>query len=176
MRFLFVGDALYRGMSESDDYKRRLADTAYELRLTEYCVFAGNRLDVECLYPLCDVTVLPSLFEGTPNVLLESMACGVPVVATDVSDNRDLVPDGEVGYVVPSNDERALAARVSELLADESLRSAMSRRAREWAVGQLSSERLAERTAGVYREVVGTRRGAIGREPLGSSADERPRA
>ena len=51
----------------------------------------GNRADVENYYPLCDLTVLPSLFEGTPNVALESMSSGVPVVATNVSDNATII-------------------------------------------------------------------------------------
>ena len=73
-----------------------------ELGIRDRCLFLGNRSDVADLYRACDVTLLPSLFEGTPNVVLESLASGVPVVATDVADNRLLLPEGEVGHVVPA--------------------------------------------------------------------------
>lgn len=105
VRFLFVGDELYLGMSGSVDYKRRIDTLVDQLGLREHCVFLGNRDDVENLYLLCDITVLPSLFEGTPNVALESMASGVPVIATNVSDNATLIPDGRAGFVVPLDDE-----------------------------------------------------------------------
>jgi glycosyltransferase involved in cell wall biosynthesis len=154
VRFLFVGDTLYKGGSDSNAYTAWLSDRVDQLGIRDYCVFAGNRSDVEHVYPACDLTVLPSLFEGTPNVLLESMACGVPVVATDVSDNREIVPDGEVGFIVPSGDVRQLRDRILQLLRSRDLREQMSLRAREWVVRQFSSERLAERTATVYREAI----------------------
>jgi glycosyltransferase involved in cell wall biosynthesis len=157
VRFLFVGDALYRGMSDSDTYKKSLLERVAKLGICDYCIFAGNRSDVEQIYPVCDLTVLPSLFEGTPNVLLESMACGVPVVATDVSDNRAIVRDGEVGFVVPSRDGRQLTDRVVALLKNTSLRDRMSLHARDWAVESFSSDRLAEGTAAVYREAISLR-------------------
>jgi len=90
---------------------------------------------------------------------LESMACGVPVVATDVSDNREVVPDGEVGFLVPSGDVRQLRDRILELLQSKALRDRLARRARDWAVEQFSSERLAETTATVYREAISLKSG-----------------
>jgi glycosyltransferase involved in cell wall biosynthesis len=141
-------------MSESDECKKRLSEHVERLGIREHCIFAGNRSDVDRVYPVCDLTVLPSLFEGTPNVLLESMACGVPVVATDVSDNREIVLDGEVGFLVPSGNARQLTDRILELLESKGLRDRMSRQARDWVVQQFSTERLAERTATVYREAI----------------------
>jgi len=157
VRFLFVGDALHKGMSDSDVYKRRCLERIDALGIRDYCISVGNRQDVERLYPLCDITVLPSLFEGTPNAVLESLACGVPVIVTDVSDNREIVPDGKVGFVIPSGDGAQLKRRVIELLADDDLRHRMSRRARSWAVEQFSTQRLAEQTAAIYREAIGNR-------------------
>jgi glycosyltransferase involved in cell wall biosynthesis len=155
VRFLMVGDELYQGMSGSVTYKQEIMALVQELGLAEYCIFAGNREDVENWFPVCDLTVLPSLTEGTPNVALESMACGVPVVATDVSDNRLVIPDGVVGFVVPSGDASALSARICELLGDEALRSRMSQEARQLAVDQFSGPSLAAKTAAVYDEALG---------------------
>jgi len=165
VRFLFVGDALYKGMSDSDAYKDRLLERVETLGIGAHCVFAGNRPDVEKLYPVCDITVLPSLFEGTPNVVLESMACGVPVVATDVSDNRAIVPNGEVGFIVPSGDHRQLRDRILELLENVDLRGRMSRRARDWAVQTFSTQQLAARTLAVYREAIALRCAAEASRP-----------
>jgi glycosyltransferase involved in cell wall biosynthesis len=157
VRFLFVGDELYKGMSGSVSYKQEVEALVDDLGLRGNCIFAGNKQDVENWYPLCDLTVLPSLFEGTPNVALESMACGVPVVATDVSDNRLVIPDGRAGFIVPLNDEASLADRICRLLEDDSLRSRMSAAAREWVTAEFSGPRLAEKTADVYEELLQSR-------------------
>lgn len=153
-RFLLVGAELYLGMHGSDDYRRRMDQLVDELGLREHCRFLGNRPDVERLYPACDLTVLPSLFEGTPNVLLESMACGVPVVATDVSDNGHVVPDGRAGFLTPLDDPDAFAEPIVRLLEDYDLRRRMGARARAWVESEFSVERLASRTVAVYREAL----------------------
>jgi glycosyltransferase involved in cell wall biosynthesis len=122
-------------------------------------VFAGNQKNVERYYNACDVTALPSLFEGTPNVALESMACGVPVVATNVSDNAYIVPDGRAGFVVASNDAKSMADRLVRLAQDRELRARMSREARAWVMKEFSCARLAEKTLAVYREAVAMKAG-----------------
>ena len=154
VRLLLVGDMLYGGMHGSDQYQCDVDALVDELGLRERCVFAGNREDVEMLYSACDVTVLPSLFEGTPNVLLESMSSGVPVVATDVSDNAYIVPHGQVGYVVPLGDAMAMADRINVLLGDAALRRTMSQGARRWVEQEFSVAKLAEKMAVVYEAAV----------------------
>jgi glycosyltransferase involved in cell wall biosynthesis len=153
-RFLFVGDELYKGMSDSVSFKRSVSALVDELGLRDRCVFAGNRPDVERLYCACDCTALPSLFEGTPNVVLESMACGVPVVATDVSDNAYVVREGETGFLVPVDDPGPMARRIAALLESRELRTRMGAAAREWAVTEFSPKALAAKTAAVYDEAV----------------------
>ena len=154
VRFLLVGDELYGGVHGSHEYKREVDRLVDELDVRDRCLFVGNRRDVSRLYRACDVTVVPSLFEGTPNVALESMACGVPVVATDVSDNALIVPGGRVGYVVPLGHEQELADCIWRLLSDGGLRRRMGRAAREWVVESFSSARLAAKTEAVYREAL----------------------
>jgi len=153
-RFLLVGEELYAGMHGSGEYKRRMDELVEETGIRHRCLFLGNRADVERLYCACDVTVLPSLFEGTPNVLIESMACGVPVVATSVSDNAYIVPEGVAGYLVPLGDEGALAERICRLLEDETHRAELSRNARAWTLQEFSSVQLARKTEAVYREAL----------------------
>jgi len=156
-KLLFVGDQLHKGMSNSTEFKKTIQLVVEEAGLTRHCLFVGNRPDVENYYNVCTVTVLPSLFEGTPNALLESMACGVPVVASNVADNTYLVQDGKTGFVVAPNDESALADRVCRILADNQLRNTMAEAARAWICSEFSCRRLAEKTLSAYRHAIAVR-------------------
>jgi glycosyltransferase involved in cell wall biosynthesis len=156
-RFLLVGDQLAGGMHGSDAYKVRMNALVEALGIRSRCVFLGNRDDVDRLYPACDVTVLSSLFEGTPNVALESMACGVPVVATDVSDNAVVVPNGIAGFIVPLGDEAALAEHVAGLLLDHERRARMGVAARAWVESHFSTRRLSDKTETIFREGLAAR-------------------
>ena len=91
------------------------------------------------------------------------MACGVPVVATDVSDNAFVVPDGQAGFVVPYDDDAAMAERVSGLLERPEERRQMGLASREWVEREFSLARLGEKTAAVYHEVLARRRAGAGR-------------
>jgi glycosyltransferase involved in cell wall biosynthesis len=153
-RLLLVGDELYGGMYGSDDYKRNMDGLVDKLGIRERCLFLGNRRDVDRLYCVCDLTVLPSLFEGTPNVALESMACGVPVIATQVSDNAQIIPDGRVGYLIPLDDEVALFERICQLLEDNAGRLQMGQEARTWVESEFSIARLVDKTARVYQDAL----------------------
>lgn len=156
--FLCVGSQLHGGLQASDVYQRQMHELVGRLGLNEVVRFVGNRDDVVDAYNGCDVTVLTSQREGTPNVLLESMACQVPVVATDVSDNARVVPDGRVGYVVPLDDDAAMAERVTRLLSHDGDRRAMGASAREWVSREFSIAALARKTTAVYGEVLRRRR------------------
>lgn len=152
--FVCVGGPLPDGDQDSLDYHHEMKALAGRLGLASRCLFLGTRNDMPEVYSMCDVTVLTSTYEGTPNVLLESMACGVPVVATDASDNPRVVPDGRVGFLVPVGDTAQMSARVGELLADPSRRCAFGARAREWVTREFSTGMLARRTEEVYLEAL----------------------
>lgn len=92
--------------------------------------------------------------EGLSLALLEAMAAGLPVVATDISGNRDVVTDGVNGYLVPPGSEEGIARRVSDLLAQEDMRTAMGRRARETAAA-FSWRSVTNRYLELYREIIG---------------------
>jgi len=145
-------------MNGTEEYHARLEALIAELNIGHRCVFLGNRNDVEQIYPACDVTALSSLYEGTPNVLLESMACGVPVVATDVSDNAYVVRDGETGFLVQLGNEEAMADRLYTLLSDDKLRRDMGRKAHDWVTSEFSLQQLARNTEAVYLEALSRRR------------------
>jgi glycosyltransferase involved in cell wall biosynthesis len=116
----------------------------------------GQTPDVGAVLAASDVSVLTSLKEGCSNVLLESMAAGVPVVVTDVGGNGELVEDGVTGFVVPPRDPKALADRVVEILEDRPLASSMAEAARRRARNEFSTERMVERTVEFYRDAIGS--------------------
>lgn len=152
--FVSVGEPLRDNLQGSEDYHGEVRRALQSLPIGPRVHFLGRRDDMPDVYSMCDVTVLTSSREGTPNVLLESMACAVPVVATDVADNAHLMPGGDVGFVVKVGDVQDLAERVCYLLADPRRRRERGRIAREWIVREFSTSALARKTQEVYLNVL----------------------
>ncbi|GAA5110963.1 hypothetical protein GCM10023320_03300 [Pseudonocardia adelaidensis] len=115
-----------------------------ELGIADRVDFTGLRSDVPALLPAFDISCLSSVHEGAPLAVLESMAAGVPMVATDCGALRDLVADEEEGFIVPVGDEPALAARLERLIVDPALRRAMGERGRAHAEREFSIERTVQ--------------------------------
>jgi glycosyltransferase involved in cell wall biosynthesis len=97
------------------------------------------------------IFALPSRCEGTPSVILEAMAAGLPIVASDVGGIPVLVRDGENGFLVPV---AALEARLRELLADGNLRRRMGARSYEMARTEFCEEAYCDRFTRMVAEVV----------------------
>ncbi|MBA7694525.1 N-acetyl-alpha-D-glucosaminyl L-malate synthase [subsurface metagenome] len=153
-QLLLVGHQLYGNMAGTGEYHARMEDLIDELGIRNQCIFLGNRNNVEQIYPACDITALSSLYEGTPNVLLESMACGVPVVATNVSDNSYVVKEGETGFLVELGDVEGMAGRIQNLFTNDTMLQKMRQKARKWVVDEFSLNQLARKTETVYREAL----------------------
>ncbi|HVO91163.1 MAG TPA: TIGR03088 family PEP-CTERM/XrtA system glycosyltransferase [Casimicrobiaceae bacterium] len=111
---------------------------------------AGERGDVADLLPAFDIFALPSRAEGISNTILEAMACGVPVVATDVGGNAELVAVAQSGDLVPPRNPAALADSIARLARDKALRMRMGAAARASAVTQFSLDEMVRRYALVY--------------------------
>jgi glycosyltransferase involved in cell wall biosynthesis len=92
--------------------------------------FLGVREDIPALIAHADLFVFPSLWEGQGNALLEAMAVGVPIVATDIPSTRETVTDGEHALLVPPGDAAALSAAVNRVLADPDLATRLADAAR----------------------------------------------
>ncbi|EGE40002.1 glycosyltransferase [Streptomyces sp. SID4928] len=118
--------------------------------------FTGAREDVRPWIRAADVLVLPSRWEGMALAPLEAMACGRPVVLTDVNGARESLPPGhEEHCLVPPEDPEALAAALTALLADPELRASLSRRALRHTRSAFDVRRTAGAVAGLYQELVG---------------------
>ena len=142
---LIVGDGPQRQRLERYREVVRIADRVH---------FLGARNDVPRLMPHFDLLWLASSFEGLPNSILEAMAAGVPVVASDIPGNRDLVVPGETGYLVPVGDRAALATRANELLDNPERARAMGEAGRRRALDEFSVPRMIERFVKLYRELL----------------------
>lgn len=119
--------------------------------LAEDVEFLGYRYDIPALTAAADVVVLTSVKEGIPRALMQAAAVGVPVVATEVKGTREVVVDGETGFMVPLDDVDALVDRLTALLDSDVLRREMGAAAVSHARAQFDEDRVAERLARIYR-------------------------
>ena len=103
----------------------RAEPRSFELLQTGRVRFLGHREDVPTLLAASDLLVLPSLYEGLPNVVLEAMHQAKPVVATDAPGTNELVVDGATGRLVPLGETKALAKALHDLIRDPERRAAM---------------------------------------------------
>jgi sugar transferase (PEP-CTERM/EpsH1 system associated) len=142
VRFIMVGDGPLR-----DDVESYLRDAG---ALDAVCL-PGNALEVSVWYQRMDVFVLGSLREGISNTILEAMAAGLPIVATRVGGNPELIADGETGTLVPAANAAALADAIVRYLGDDDLRRRHGKAARLRAEREFSLPHMAERYAQLYR-------------------------
>ena len=150
IKLILVGDTLLDGFSKSNTYKASILQAIEEREMEDVIEILGNRPDVDQIYNSCDLTVLPSTHEGTPNVVLESMACGVPVIVSDVSDNALLIKNGFDGFVIPLGDTDALATAIERLYIDDNLRHQMGQQARKSVANRMSNESMGMNLGRVY--------------------------
>ncbi len=101
--------------------KDKLLELAKKLEVDKKIIFAGYRGDLPELIKISSIVVLPSLWEGMPNLLLEAMALKKPVVATDIGGSREIVKNGENGFLVPVRSPEKLAEKIVHLLRNEAL-------------------------------------------------------
>lgn len=153
VHFLVVGDKLdYKdGAVVSDvDYHSYLHRLTETLNIGHCTWYTGHRTDVPALLAQSSVSVLPSHSEGLSNSLIESMAAGLPLVATNVGGNPELVNHGINGLLVPVMDHNALAGAINTILGDASLASSFGKASRRLCEEQFSMSRMAEATQHIY--------------------------
>jgi glycosyltransferase involved in cell wall biosynthesis len=147
--FLIVGDGAIRPALEA---------RARQLGLNGRAVFTGFRTDVPRLLGEVSVSVVPSLSEGLSNSLLESVAAGVPVVATRVGGNAEVVEHGVTGLIVPPAAPAAMAGALVRLLEDAALARRLSEAGRKKVNDLFSIGRAVRETHELYLELLEPRR------------------
>jgi glycosyltransferase involved in cell wall biosynthesis len=144
-KLLLVGDGPLRPSLEA---------VAEELGIAGDTTFLGFRLDVGAVYGASDVVALTSANEGTPVTVIEAQAAGLPVVSTDVGGVRDILAEGESGFVVPAGDVDGVADRLERLVASRDLRRRLGESGRERAGERYSVPRLVRDVDHLYRELL----------------------
>jgi glycosyltransferase involved in cell wall biosynthesis len=140
-RFLIVGDGPRRRDFEAYAERNGYRDRA---------IFTGFRLDVPEILKEISVSVLPSLSEGLSNTLIESMAAGVPVIATRVGGNPEIVEDGVTGLLAPPRDVGALAHAITMLLQNPERAEIMGKAGRDRIARAFSLDRAIDETQRLY--------------------------
>ncbi len=116
--------------------------------------FMGGLDDVRPLLQIADVGLLVSYEEGFANAILEYMAAGLPVVATDVGGNSEAIIDGACGFVVPPRTPTLLTKAIDKLLADRTLRKAMGKNARDRVQKHFSMEQCIDNYDRLYKSLL----------------------
>jgi glycosyltransferase involved in cell wall biosynthesis len=136
--------------------RRGLEELADSLCLRpKHIEFLGELADLKAAYQKSDLVVLTSDWEGTPNVLLEAMGRGIPVVATRVGGIPELIRHGENGFLVETDDADSVASSVITLIENPQLRMSMGASGRQVVLEKHSPRRLAERLIAVYEKALG---------------------
>lgn len=130
---------------------------AEQLQISARVKFLGHVTDVAPMLWQADLFVLPSLFEGLPVSVLEAMAAGVPVIATDVGGTREEIRSGETGVLVPPTDAEALANAICMLLANRGLMQRLAESAQVRVRQEFSVETMVRRTTEIYDRTLAAR-------------------
>jgi len=141
---VFIGDGPLRSQLES---------LAAALGVEDKVVFLGTRVDVPRFYGIFDIYCLTSRYEGLPLSLLEAMAAGVPIVATDVMGIREVIRNNENGLLLPDNDAEELAKRILLLAENADLRNALSENGCRFVNEHYSLEKSVRNYEKLFRNV-----------------------
>ncbi|HEY4053310.1 MAG TPA: glycosyltransferase, partial [Terriglobales bacterium] len=144
VEFVLAGDGPLRLHLEAEARALGIGDRTH---------FLGDRRDIAAVMASLNVSVVPSDSESLSNVILESMAAGVPVVATNVGGNLELVNDDR-GILVPVRNVDALAGATEQLLKDADYRSRLGRNARQFAIQHFSADSITREYANLYEELL----------------------
>jgi L-malate glycosyltransferase len=144
VEFVLVGDGPLRPGLET---------LVRELELGSRVRFLGDRQDISEVLASLNITVLPSSSESSSNAIVESMAAGVSVVASDVGGNRELIQDGETGLLVQP-EEHAFTVALERLLLDSELRRRCGQQAKAYASAHHNLETIRDRYEGLYESLL----------------------
>jgi glycosyltransferase involved in cell wall biosynthesis len=132
---------------------RELKKMAIDLGIIEKARFLGLRDDIPQLLAASDISVLPSHEEGFSNVILESMAAGLPVVATKVGGNSEAVIDGVTGWLVPPKNPDAMAEKIVDLLQDPQKARSWGEQGRKRVNKKFTIERMVQENIKLYEGI-----------------------
>ena len=130
--------------------KKEAMDLLESSQLTEYTWLPGEREDIADIMRSLDIFVLPSQAEGISNTILEAMATGLPVIATAVGGNTELVKDGETGLLVPPSDPATMADALLTLIEDKQKRQQQGEQSYQRVLANFSIQAMVDKYTDVY--------------------------
>ena len=134
--------------------RQDLEHRSQEMGIGDKVKFLGTRQDIPSLLKVFDVFVLPSIFEGLPMVVLEAMAAGCPVVATDVGGTSTAIDNGKTGILVGPENPGELARGITALLTDRELRNRIIAAAKESVNNNFSAKKMTQRYEQLYLRLI----------------------
>lgn len=137
-----------------------LAEQTARLGISDRVHFLGRRHDVPALLALSDLFVLPSAWEGMPNVIMEAMAAACPIVATRIDGTLELLPDPSFGWLVDPGQPEQLADAIGAALGNRSEAACRARRARARITNEYGASRMVQRYEALFDELLGGTPGA----------------
>ena len=141
---------------DNDSLREELEERKRALGLEGAVVFAGGRKHVWPYYYALDVLAHPAHSEGFANVLLEAMAAGIPIVATDVGGNKESVSDGETGFIVPPKDPKAMAEKLVLLAKDPAMAKVFGKEGRRRVEARFSVDAMVRAHVRMYESLLQT--------------------
>lgn len=147
------GDTSYAILGEGPE-RQRLEEYRDNVRAASQVFLVGHRDDALSILPHADLLWNGSLYEGQSNAILEAMQAGVPVVASDIPGNRELVQDGETGILFPVGEVDRLMRLSNQLLENQEMRQRLVQAARSYVLREHDPQRMADRHADYYRRML----------------------
>jgi glycosyltransferase involved in cell wall biosynthesis len=144
-RFLIVGEG---------ELEEELKVKSKRLGLEDKLTFTGFRSDIKEILASIDICILPSLLEGLPMILLEAMAMGKPIVATDIDGIKEVLADGEAGLLVPPRNMEALSDAIITLLGNEGKSYQMGMAARKIVKEEFGVDVMVQKVEKVYDDML----------------------
>ncbi len=158
LRTLILGDGPLRGRLEA-------TAKAFQLLNDRRVQFLGHREDVPRLLAASDLLVLPSRFEGLPNVVLEAMQASKPVVATAAPGTTELVVDRQTGLLVPIGDRKALASAIRDIIDAPDLARSYGEAGRARVLNDFQADQMIQKFADLYESLARSKNLLSAREP-----------
>ena len=143
-------------LGEGPEHKTILEKTRL-LGLTDKVILSGQQDDIGPFYSLADVVVISSRSEGSPNVLLEALAAGVPLVATSVGGIPEMVRNGEHALLVPHGDPKQMASSIARIFAEKGVARSLIENGRKLVQTRFSPAERVRTLAGMYRHILQSR-------------------
>ncbi len=143
--FVFVGDGPLR---------KNFENIVEKLNIKNNVIFTGYRKDILEILSLCNIIVVPSLFEGMPNIVLESMALKKPVIATDIPEMKELIIDGENGLFVPVKNSKEISEKIIYLLKNPEICKVMGEKGYNYVKEKFSIEKMVKSYEELYFKIL----------------------